>query len=100
MHHPPGIALRNVGPPTLAGMDIVAEKTVLYTHDPQNRGQYVELLALDGVSLNVDSGNGFMTLSTRLVIDGVDYLPVQSGIEITKVDGGVSLVTTLVVVAK
>lgn len=78
-------------------MDIVAEKTVLCVPNQQSSTGYAELLTLDGITLNVDVPGGFGSTATQLVIEGKSYLPLASSIEITKTDGGVSVVTAIAV---
>lgn len=66
-------------------------KTIYRTNDPAGGNGYVTLSTVDGVSYPVTS-------NTRLIIDGEQYWPVRSEVNIiTSGDG--SVVTTITVVA-
>lgn len=89
--------IRNGGADVTAAMNIVSEKTVICMPDPQDGTRWAELMTINGISLHVDVPGGLASTSTELLIDGASYLPMQSSIEITTVEGGVSLVTTVAV---
>lgn len=81
-------------------INVPAQKTVFCTLDSTDETRYVELLTLDGVTLNLDSPGGLGATSTNLLIDGVSYLPYGCSVEIGRDSGVVSVVTTVLVTPK
>lgn len=79
---------------------IVKQETLICKRDPGNVEQLLVLLALDGVTLNIDSGSMMAITTTKLVIDGVNYLPIQSVISIVSTPDGVAITTTVLVVER
>lgn len=75
------------------------QKTVFCTLDPADQTRYIELLTLDGVTLNIDSPGGLSATQTNLVIDGTKYLAYGCGIDIKRDCEVVTIVTSVLVTA-
>lgn len=76
-----------------------AQKTVFCTLDSADPTRYVELLTIDGITINTD--NGFLSpTSTNYVINGASYLPYRCSVEINQVGESVTVVTTVLVTTR
>jgi hypothetical protein len=76
---------------------VIRQETLICKHDPNNAGQFLLVLKLDGVSMNIDSGSLMAQTTTALIIDDVAYLPMQSIVSITSTPEGSAVSTTIVV---